>query len=246
MQELNNTLASQAKERLARAQSLAVLTGAGVSAESGVPTFRGTGGFWQNHRPEELATPQAFARDPALVWRWYQWRRRLIADCRPKGGHRALARLEKLSPTFYLITQNVDGLHQRAGSRNPLEVHGNIWRVSCTKCGQGYEEPSLDLPGLPACRMCGGLLRPAVVWFGESLDQALLSKAWAAATGCQVMLVAGTSAVVQPAASLALAAKQAGAYVIEVNLEATANTGQMDLSLRGKAAEILPRLVEGS
>ena len=233
-----------AAQRLAQAGKVAVLTGAGISAESGVPTFRGEDGLWEKYRPEDLATPQAFARDPELVWRWYHWRRGLIAQCEPNPAHRALAELERRAGAFTLITQNVDGLHRLAGNRNLLEVHGNLWMVRCTACGALYEERELDLPQRPACRECGGLLRPHVVWFGESLDSRILEAAWKAAAGCQVMLVVGTSAVVQPAAGLASVAKQAGAFVVEVNLEATPNSREVDVSLMGKAGEILPQLVE--
>ncbi|MFH1059094.1 MAG: NAD-dependent deacylase [Pseudomonadota bacterium] len=232
-----------ARQALAAAARVAVLSGAGVSAESGVPTFRGPGGLWEKHRPEDLATPQAFRRDPALVWRWYHWRRELIAACAPNPAHQALAAYEARRPGFTLITQNVDGLHRLAGSRNLLEIHGSLWRVRCLDCGVDREERRLDLPAPPLCPACGGLLRPDVVWFGESLDQDLLDRAWRAAGNCQAMLVVGTSAVVQPAASLALVAKSAGAYVIEVNPDPTPNTGRVDVSLHAPAGEVLPALL---
>ena len=231
------------RRRLAGARRVAVLSGAGISAESGVPTFRGPGGLWESHRPEDLATPQAFARDPALVWRWYHWRRELIAACHPNPAHLALARFEPRAPEFRLITQNVDGLHCAAGSRRVLEIHGSLWRVRCLGCGQGRRERRLDLPAPPLCPACGGLLRPDVVWFGESLDQALLQESWRAASESQVMLVVGTSALMQPAASLAQVARRAGSFVIEVNLDPTPNTGSVDLSLLGQAGDILPRLL---
>ncbi len=231
-------------ERLALAQRIAVLTGAGISAESGVPTFRGEGGLWENHRPEELATPGAFARDPDLVWRWYQWRRELISQCKPNPAHLALADLEAKRPNVTLITQNVDGLHRLAGSRDPLEVHGSIWRLRCTECGQVWENRQVDGQLKPACSECNALARPDVVWFGESLDPALLERAWQASFQADYMLVVGTSAVVHPAAGLAGAAKEAGAFVVEVNLEPTPNTAWVDIPLLGKAGEILPRLVE--
>ena len=234
----------RARDILARAEAIAVLTGAGISAESGVPTFRGKGGLWENHRPEELATPRAFARDPELVWRWYHWRRGLIARCRPNPAHRALVALERRTPRFTLITQNVDGLHQAAGSRQVLPIHGSIWHLRCTACGTVREDRRLDLPALPTCDDCGGLLRPDVVWFGGSLDPELLQRAWEAARQAEVMLVVGTSAVVQPAAGLAGVAHEAGAAVIEVNLEPTPNSGWVEVVLLGKAGEILPRLVE--
>jgi NAD-dependent deacetylase len=223
---------------------VAGVSGAGGSAESGVPTFRGPGGLWENHRPEDLATPQAFRRDPALVWRWYHWRRRLIAACQPNPAHLALAQFEARVPEFCLVTQNVDGLHHAAGSRRVLEIHGSLWRVRCLGCGAAGEERRLDLPTPPLCPECGGLLRPDVVWFGESLDEDLLGRAWRAAEESQVMLVVGTSAVVQPAASLAQVARRAGAYVIEVNLDPTPNTGQVDLSLLGRAGEIITLLLQ--
>lgn len=244
MTDISDKQIAQAREALTAARRVAVLSGAGISAESGVPTFRGPGGLWNNHRPEELATPQAFARDPELVWRWYNWRRGLIAGCRPNPAHHALAALEQGGGDLTLITQNVDGLHRLAGSRNLLEIHGCIWRVRCTACSHIREDRDPDLPVPPACPECGGLLRPDVVWFGESLDPALLERAWRAAERAEVMLVVGTSAVVQPAASLADVAKRAGAVVIEVNLEPTPNTGRVDISLLGPAGAILPRLVE--
>lgn len=233
----------RARARLAQARRVAVLCGAGISAESGVPTFRGPGGLWENMRPEDLATPQAFARDPVLVWRWYQWRRQLISRCRPNPAHLALAELERRLADFTLITQNVDSLHTLAGSRAPLEIHGSLWRVRCLDCGEEREDRRLDLPALPRCQACGGLLRPGVVWFGENLDHGLLDRAWQAAEACQVMLVIGTSAVVQPAASLACAAQRSGAFVIEVNLEPTPHTSQVDVSLLGQAGDILPQLL---
>jgi len=241
---MNEQLLEEARRAIGGAESLTVLTGAGVSAESGVPTFRGPGGLWENHRPEELATPQAFQRDPVLVWRWYNWRRELISACRPNPAHQALVRLEERVPRFTLITQNVDGLHGLAGSRRLLEIHGSIWVLRCVSCGLEAEDHSLNLPTPPQCPDCGGILRPGVVWFGEPLDPDLLERSLAAARSCQVMLVVGTSAVVQPAAGLAGEARRAGALVVEVNLEPTPNTEWVDISLLGRAGEILPRLVE--
>jgi NAD-dependent deacetylase len=233
----------RAQEALNQAQKVSVLTGAGISAESGVPTFRGKGGLWENYRPEDLATPQAFSRDPVLVWRWYHWRRGLIAECQPNPAHQALVELESRVPEFTLITQNVDGLHRRAGSRAILEIHGNLWVLRCMDCTWKGQEERLDLDSPPLCPQCGGILRPDVVWFGESLDAGLLQSAWEAAQRCQVMLVVGTSAVVQPAAGLALTAKQSGAFVIEVNLDPTPNSEWVDISLLGKAGQILPQLI---
>lgn len=233
-----------ARQRLAQAGSVAVLTGAGISAESGVPTFRGEGGLWENHRPEDLATPRAFARDPDLVWRWYHWRRGLLAKCKPNPAHKALAGLEDGRFRFTLVTQNVDGLHRLAGSRDPLEIHGSIWRLRCTSCGRVWEDRETEDQSKPVCGDCGGLARPDVAWFGESLDPALLDAAWQAARQADFMLVVGTSAVVQPVAGLAGVAKEAGAFVVEVNLNPTPNTAWVDIPLLGRAGEILPRLVE--
>jgi NAD-dependent deacetylase len=221
-----------------------VLTGAGVSAESGIPTFRGEDGLWRSHRPEELATPYAFARDPKLVWEFYDWRRRIIAEKGPNAAHRALQTLEKKVPLFTLVTQNVDGLHRKAGSENLIELHGNIWRVRCTSCGREFENYDVPVAIPPECSDCGQMLRPGVVWFGESLPQGELAKAFRAASECDVALIVGTSGVVQPAASLATKAKRSGAKVVEVNLEETPNTAWVDIALLGKAGEILPQLVQ--
>jgi NAD-dependent deacetylase len=228
---------------LAKAGSIAVLTGAGVSAESGVPTFRGAAGLWKQYRPEDLATPEAFAHDPKLCWEWYDWRRGLIAGVRPNPGHFALTELERRAQAFTLITQNVDGLHQRAGSKNVVEVHGSIWTLRCTKCGTEWQDFSATLPLLPHCQ-CGGLARPGVVWFGENLNPQAWTKVEQAAQSCDVMLVAGTSAVVYPAAGLVPLARSAGAKVIEVNIEATPLSGMVDYALSGSSGAILPQLVD--
>jgi NAD-dependent deacetylase len=220
---------------------VAALTGAGISAESGVPTFRGAGGLWRSYRPEELATPGAFRRDPALVWEWYNWRRQLVAQCEPNAAHQTLAEMEEALPDFTLITQNVDGLHRAAGSQNVLELHGNIWRLRCTTCGQTMEDHRVPLPELPPhCPACEGLLRPDVVWFGESLPTQVLEDAWTAATRCSTMLAIGTSAVVQPAASLPMIARRNGAQLIEVNPAETPLSNHADEVLRGPAAQVLP------
>jgi len=217
-----------------------VLTGAGVSAESGVPTFRGEHGLWRSFRPEQLATPEAFHRDPALVWEWYEWRRGLIGACAPNAAHETLAEIEATLPDFTLITQNVDGLHQAAGSRNVLELHGNIWRTRCTRCERTSEGHHVPLPETPPrCSQCGALLRPDVVWYGESLPSEVLEAAWTAAARCRLMLVVGTSALVQPAASLPLVALRHGARLVEVNLAETPLSPYADEILRGPAAETL-------
>ncbi len=240
------TNVSKVRELLRKTERVTVLTGAGISAESGVPTFRGVDGLWRNYSVTELATPEAFERDPGLVWEFYNWRRNLISALTFNPGHKALVDLEAETLHFTLITQNVDGLHIKAGSRNVLEIHGNLWRVRCTKCRRIILDMSPNMGLLPKCQDCGGLLRPDVVWFGESLDYSLLQKAMEASRNCQVMLVIGTSAVVQPAASLALEAKEAGAKVAEINLEETPNSRMMDFVLPGKAGEILPKLVHDS
>jgi len=231
------------RERLEQARSVTVLTGAGVSAESGVPTFRGSDGLWRRYRAEDLATPEAFLRDPALVWEWYDWRRQLIAKCRPNPAHSAIAALEGRFQDFWLITQNVDGLHRMAGSRRIVELHGNLWRVRCLEEEKTTEQHDVPLREIPPRCACGGLLRPDVVWFGEALSPDAIREAFEAAESCDVMLVVGTSALVQPAASLPLVSKEHGAYVVEVNLEPTPLTALADESHHGKAGEILPRLL---
>jgi NAD-dependent deacetylase len=221
---------------------VAVLTGAGISAESGVPTFRGEDGLWRNFRPEELATPEAFRRDPTLVWEWYGWRRSLIAPCAPNSAHETLAEMEAVLSDFTLITQNVDGLHQAAGSRDVVALHGDIWSLRCTACGETMTDRRVPLREIPPrCPACRGLLRPDVVWFGESLSPRVLEAAWLAATVCRTMLVIGTSAVVQPAESLPIIALRTGAHLIEVNPAETPLSRRAHEVLRGPAAEVLPR-----
>jgi len=232
----------QARERLVAAQSVAVLTGAGISAESGIPTFRGAGGLWNNYRAEDLATPEAFARDPRLVWEWYNWRRELIAKAKPNPAHLALVKLEIAKAGFTLITQNVDGLHDLAGSGRILKLHGDIWRLRCTTCGSNWPDRRA-LPKLPPHCACGGLARPGVVWFGEALPEGMMKEAEHAVAACQVFLVIGTSAVVYPAAGLVPFAKQSGATVIEINPEPTAFSDAVDFALQGPAGELLPRLL---
>jgi NAD-dependent deacetylase len=233
----------RAREVLARAQSVAVLTGAGISAESGIPTFRGAGGLWKNFRAEDLATPGAFARDPLLVWEWYQWRRELIAKAAPNPAHAALVKLEAAKPQFALITQNVDGLHDLAGSRRVLKLHGDIWHLRCTVCGVGWTDRRVPFPILPPSCVCGGLARPGVVWFGESLPEGILQEGQRSAAAAEVFLVIGTSAVVYPAASLIPYAKQSGATVIEINVEETEFSQMVDYSFHKAAGELLPELV---
>jgi NAD-dependent deacetylase len=217
---------------------VAVLTGAGVSAESGIPTFRSNGGYWRQHRFEDLATPEGFARDPKFVWTWYEERRRAIAAARPNAGHEALVEMEKRVAVFTLITQNVDGLHDLAGSKNVIKLHGDIWTVRCLKCGKERVDRS-ELNDLPPHCACGGMLRPGVVWFGEMLPEGAMERATAAVRAADLLIVAGTSAQVYPAAGLIPMAKT----VIEINPEETAFSDDATYSLRGTSAEILPQLL---
>lgn len=248
----------RARELLGGAERIVVLTGAGISAESGVPTFRGSEGLWQSYRPEDLATPQAFARDPRLVWEWYAWRRAFIAERAPNAAHLALARLALTHPSVTLVTQNVDGLHHRAADASsapgedvsrayPLEVHGAIHRDRCSGCGRltpgrtDVDATSADT--LPTCEACAGLLRPDVVWFGEALDAEMIGAAFDSARSADVCLVVGTSAVVYPAASVPEVTLEAGGRIIEINPEATPLTSLAEVSLRGFAGDLVPRVV---
>lgn len=230
---------------LAAAERVVVLTGAGASQESGLRTFRDAQtGLWAQYKPEDLASPEAFARDPKLVWDWYAWRREAIKGVRPNPGHYALVDMEKHIQQFTLITQNVDGLHRFAGSQNVLELHGNIQLVRCSECSIYAETWGDDTDAVPICSTCGGLLRPDVVWFGESLPRATLEEAVVASRACQVYFSIGTSGVVQPAASLAHAARNNGSVVVEINAEPTPLTPKVDFAFHGKSGEILPELVK--
>jgi len=233
----------RARELVASADRVAVLTGAGISAESGIPTFRGAGGLWRNFRPEDLATPEAFARNPDLVWEWYLWRRETIAKASPNAGHTALVEMERRIPQFTLITQNVDGLHSRAGSRNILKVHGDIWISRCSRCTYQRLDTATAFTGLPGCPDCGALLRPGVVWFGETLPRLVWDNAERAVHGCQLLIVAGTAAQVYPAAGLIDQATAAGGSTIEVNLDTTPYSRAVTVSLQGACGEILPQLL---
>ncbi len=241
-----------ARRVVAEARRVVVLTGAGISAESGVPTFRGDGGLWRNYRPEDLATIEAFNRDPGTVWEWYAWRRSFLSTCEPNDGHRALARFFLRRGTAGLVTQNVDGLHTRAAREEagegspdaalPVEIHGAIARDRCNDCGGRAEaEPLGD--SLPRCDRCGGLRRPDVVLFGEMLDPAVLERAQSMAERADLCLVVGPSAVVYPAAAIPLATLHAGGRIIEVNVEATPLTDAAAVALRGAAGEVLPALL---
>ncbi len=233
----------QAAAWLREAHHAAALTGAGVSAESGIPTFRGLGGLWRGRDPMSLATPEAFVRDPAVVWEFYNWRRDLVARAQPNPAHLALVRLAEIVPRFSLITQNVDRLHRRAGSLGVTELHGNLTDVRCTGCGRTDDRAGDTLSALPACEACGGLLRPAVVWFGEALPADAWDLAERAVRDADVLLVVGTSAVVHPAAGLATLAHRLGHRVIEINPDPTPITAEVDLSLQGPAGSILPEIV---
>jgi len=248
----------RARELIGRAERILVLTGAGVSAESGVPTFRGDGGLWRSYRPEALATPEAFARDPRLVWEWYAWRRSCLAECRPNPAHVALARLALRHPGTSLVTQNVDGLHHQAADAvvrpeevadpaYPLELHGALHRDRCSRCGRRtparYDVDAGSPESLPRCEECGALLRPDVVWFGEALAPEVIAAAFEAARSADVGLVVGTSAVVHPAAAIPEAVIRSGGVLVEVNPETTTLTASAVVSLPGAAGSVLPEIL---
>ena len=234
-------------ERIGPALRVTVMTGAGVSAASGIPTFRGPGGLWRTHRPEDLATREAFAHDPALVWEWYAWRREKVASCQPNAAHDVLARWSQRDFTSVrVVTQNVDDLHIRAGTRDLIRLHGSLWEIECFNgCAHGvspWRDDHVPLPdAVPRCPHCGGHARPAVVWFGESLDPGDVDRA-SDATACDVFLTVGTSAVVYPAAGFVRHAKSQGAFTAEINLEQTPASSLVDLSILGAAEDVLPQL----
>jgi NAD-dependent deacetylase len=228
---------------LRSASRLTVLTGAGISAASGVPTFRGKEGLWRSYPPQDLATPEAFRRNPKLVWEWYNWRRELISKCRPNPAHDVLALWSRRFPGFSLITQNVDGLHEKAGTANVIRFHGSIWEVSCWDLCKSspplwtdYTVPLPEIP--PPCPYCGGLIRPGVVWFGENIPPETLQQSLDT-LDCEIFMTVGTSAEVYPAAGLSQQARSKGAFTVEINLEATPASGSVDLSIQGPAEEIL-------
>jgi NAD-dependent deacetylase len=238
------TIPPELLRRLSAAKTVSVLTGAGVSAESGVPTFRDAQtGLWAKYQPEELATPRAFRKNPRLVWEWYAWRRKLVADADPNPAHFALAEMEAAFPQFHIITQNVDSLHQRAGSRNVIDLHGNITRTKCFDEGNVVNEwpETGDVP--PKCPNCGGLLRPDVVWFEEQLPEDAMAWATHATDTCDVFLSIGTSTVVYPAANLPFVALRRGAMVVEINPQATPFTEKATFVIAGPAGVVLPRIV---
>lgn len=234
---------AEAAAALRSARFVVVTTGAGISAESGIPTFRGGGGLWEGRRVEEVASPEGFADDPVAVWRFYDQRRVNIAKARPNPGHLVLAQWQDRFERFTLVTQNVDGLHEAAGSRNVVELHGNIWIVRCVRCGAEREDRTVPIAPLPPrCVRCGALERPGVVWFGETLPQRAMIAAWDAADTCDALVVVGTSAQVYPAAGLVEVAARGHARVIEINPEASRLAHLAHVALRGPAGELLPVL----
>jgi len=240
----SNGIPDELREALRKARFVAALTGAGVSAESGLATFRDAqSGLWARFDPRELATPSAFARNPKLVWDWYAWRRERVASAQPNAAHHALVEVERRAPQFLLATQNVDGLHQRAGSRTVVELHGNIGRVKCSREGTVVDRWHAPAGEVPRCSSCGALLRPDVVWFEEMLPGHALAAAEDAARNCDLLLVVGTSAEVYPAAALPSLAANHGAVVVEVNPNRTPLSAFADYVLRGAAGVVLPQLV---
>jgi NAD-dependent deacetylase len=243
MSALDERDLAAAADLLSDASRIAVMTGAGISAESGVPTFRGAGGFWRGRSAMDLATPQAFNRDPEDVWKFYRYRIDGLSRVEPNEGHRALVSLERRCERFWLITQNVDGLHHAAGSERVIELHGTLAEVRCRVCAYRCRSSELPDDPVPGCPSCGDILRPAVVWFGEDLPRAALAEADEAMAQCEVMLVVGTSGLVEPAASFARWARSRGASIVEVNLETTPISSVADVSVFGPAGEVLPRIV---
>ncbi len=232
-------------QKLKSAESVVFFTGAGISAESGVPTFRGEDGLWKKFKPEELANFDAFLKNTELVWEWYKYRKQIIANVQPNPGHYAIVEFEKIYKNFAIITQNVDNLHRRAGSKNIFELHGNIQHNYCIKCRRDFsDELILSKTEIPNCDVCGGLIRPGVVWFGETLPEDQWNGAERAALSADVFFSVGTSGIVFPAASLPYSAKRNGAYIVEVNPETTPLTDIADEFLSGKSGVILPQIVK--
>lgn len=229
--------------KLSQSEKIVFFTGAGISAESGIPTFRGKDGIWNKLKPEELANFNAFLRNPRMVWEWYNHRKKIIHDSKPNAGHLAIAEFEKHFDDVTVVTQNIDNLHRRAGSKKIYELHGNIERNYCIKCNTFYNEELDFSEGIPKCK-CGGLIRPDVVWFGEFLPADQLEASEKAAINSDIFFVVGTSAVVYPAAGLVHTAKRAGSYIVEVNIEETEVSSIADLSLFGEAGKLLPAILE--
>lgn len=237
-------LSSKLRSLLPSTKSICVLTGAGISAESGVPTFRGTDGLWSKFKPEELANFQAFMKNPELVWEWYTYRKKIMKDVLPNPAHRALVEMERLIDDFTLVTQNVDNLHRLAGNKRVLELHGNIERSYCIKCRKEAFDVMLEEKGkVPRCESCGGLIRPDVVWFGEMLPQETFREAVDAASRCDIFLCIGTSGIVYPAASLPHVARDQGSYVVEINPEYTDLSPIVSETIIGKAGTVVPALL---
>ena len=238
---------AKAYELINSSNEIVVITGAGISAESGIPTYRGEEGLWRNYDPHELATPEAFFKNPKLVWEWYDSRRAIMKNAKPNPGHFAITALEKEKRDFTLITQNVDGLHSVAGTRNVIEIHGSLWEIKCTeteceKLEKNYQVPMPELP--PKCDACGAVMRPNTVWFGEIIPMERIDRCLFAIEQCDLLLIVGTSGVVEPVASMGLIAKKSEKPVVEINTDVTPGTGLYDASVTGKSGEILPLLVE--
>lgn len=232
-------------ERLIKANHVIFFTGAGISAESGISTFRGQNGLWSKFKPEELANFDAFIKNPDLVWQWYQYRRKIINESKPNNGHLSIAEMENYFEEVTVITQNVDNLHRRAGSKNILELHGNIERNYCVNCKTFYGLNEFEANNrIPRCKKCGGLIRPDVVWFGENLPAGVFENAEQYARKSDICFIVGTSAIVYPAAYIPVTAKKSGAYLVEINIEETEITGSVDYSIIGKSGEVLPQIAE--
>ena len=238
-------LPSELIEKLKTAKRILFFTGAGISAESGIDTFRGEGGLWNKMKPEELASMNGFMKNPDLVWEWYQYRRKIVHDTGPNPGHITIAEFEKYYDMVTVVTQNVDNLHRRAGSSNILELHGNIERNFCIDCKTYYGvEDFIDTTEAPKCPNCEGMIRPDVVWFGEMLPQDVFTEAELKAEMSDICFIVGTSAVVYPAAYIPISAKQGGSYLVEINIEPTEISSSVDFSIQGKSGEILPEILE--
>lgn len=230
-------------EKLKQAKSIVFFTGAGISAESGIPTFRGKDGIWNKLKPEELANFNAFLRNPNMVWEWYNHRKKIVHESKPNAGHLAMAEMQNYFSNVTVITQNIDNLHRRAGSNTIYELHGNIERNYCIKCGKKYNDELNFIDKAPTCD-CGGLIRPDVVWFGEYLPQDQFISSEEAAVKSDIFFVVGTSGIVYPAAGIILTAKKSGAYIVEINIEETEVTRYADKSFFGEAGKILPQILQ--